>query len=179
MNNIEIEEAASELLRETGKGRNQLCKMKNVTGEFIVGRRSYVQPDELRTVYLEAFNSLYLAGKLRMVVENDVLGIYELSDSDRYSVTVQSAMATLVEGVKQHGQIFKIHGSSGEFLQCGPDVYFSPDHERIVFLEAIYELMHHGKLEIASDSKKFAVYAMPKNSRSPIGAVALPASPAA
>jgi hypothetical protein len=166
MNNIQIEEAARELLREAGKSRNQLCKMKNSAGEFVTCRHSYVEPDELRTVYLAAFDWLCLDGRLKKIVENDILEIYEVNGANHSGLTVQDAMAALIDGVEHHEQIFKIHGPAGEFLQCGPNVYFSPDHERIVFLAAIYELLHHGKLEIVSDTKKFAVYVRSRNPRS-------------
>jgi hypothetical protein len=166
MNNIQIEEAARELLREASKSRNQLAKMKNDAGEFVTCRHSYVEPEELRTVYLAAFDWLCLDGRLKKIVENDIMEIYQVDDSNHSGLTVQDAMTALIDGVQRHDQIFKIHGPAGEFLQCGPNVYFSPDHERIVFLEAIYELLHHGKLEIVSDTKKFAVYAASRNRQS-------------
>ena len=163
MNNIEIEEAARELLREAGKSRNQLCKIKNNAGEFVTCRHSYVEPEERRATYLAAFDSLSRDGKIRKIVENDVLEIYEVPDENNLGLTVQDAMTALLDGIKRHEQIFKIHGSDGEFVQCGANVYFSPDQERIVFLEAIYELLHHGQVEIVSDTRKFAVYAPARN----------------
>ncbi len=159
MNSNRIEEATHELLREAQKSRNQLCKMKNGSGEFVRCRYSYVEPEELRTLYLAAFNSLRLDGKLKKVLENDILEIYEVNGNDNGSgLSIQDAKATLIDGANRFGQLFKIHSPEGEFIQCGSKVYFEPDQDRILYLEALYELLHHGQVQVVSDIGKFTSY---------------------
>ena len=161
MNNIKLEEATYELLREAKKSRNQLCRMKSDSGSFIRCKHAYVEPEEIRTLYLEAFDSLCSDGTLKKILENDIFEIYELDqDGQGIKISVEDAMNVLQEGMQRYGQLYKVHSRDGEFIQCAGTTYADKDDERIVYLEAVYRLMHKGIINVVSDSKQLATYAL-------------------
>ncbi|MDR3616065.1 MAG: hypothetical protein P4L53_21080 [Candidatus Obscuribacterales bacterium] len=161
MSATKIEEATYELLREAKKSRNQLCRMKTGYGSFVRCKHAYAEPEELRSLYLAAFDSLCLEGKLIKVLENDIFEIYEIDEVGcGVRVSMQDAMDEILCGLQRYGLLYKIHSNEGEFIQCGSTSYANEDDERIIYLEAVYRLMHKGLIQVVSDSKQYATYAL-------------------
>ena len=159
MSAIKIEEATSELLKEAKKSHNQLCRMKSSYGSFVRCKHAYAEPEELRNLYLAAFDSLCLECKLIKVLENDIFEIYELDeDGCGVRLSMQDAMDVILSAMQRYGLLYKIHSTDGEFIQCGTATYAEKDDERIIYLEAVYRLMHKGSIQVVSDSKKYATY---------------------
>jgi hypothetical protein len=161
MSATKIEEATHELLREAKKSHNQLCRMKTGYGSFVRCKHAYAEPEELRSLYLAAFDSLCVEGKLVKVLENDIFEIYELDEDGRGAkLSTQDAMDAILSGMQRYGLLYKIHSNEGEFIQCGNASYADEDEERIVYLGAVYRLMHKGLIQVVSDSKQYATYAL-------------------
>lgn len=153
-----IQNAKDELLREAKKAGNQICRMKNESGSFIKARRGYSHPDDIRLLYNQAFETLVREGKLKMVLRNKDLELFELTRADGHVVTKSAAKEILLQAIQQGGHIFKIHSPDGEFVQVGQKAYCDIDDERIVFLEALYELMRQGRIHLLSDSKELSTF---------------------
>jgi len=153
-----LQYAQDELLREAAKAGNQLCKLKHSAGTFIKARYGYSHPEELREHYMQAFDQLVAEGKVKLVLENKDLELYELvKDSTRIS-TKEHARKVILHEAERAIEIYKIHSSDGEFVQVGSEAYWEIDEERILFLEALGELAHHNKLRIVWDSKELCRY---------------------
>lgn len=156
MNNLQY--AQDELLREAAKSGNQICKLKHSAGTFVKARHGYSHPDEIRTHYLRAFDQLLAEGKLKLVLENKDLELYELiQDPERISSKAH-ARQLLMEEAERAAEIYKIHSGDGEFVQIGSRSFCEIDAERILFLEALGELTRHNKLCLVWDSKELCRY---------------------
>lgn len=156
MNNLQI--AQDELLREAAKSGKQICKLKHAAGTFIKARHGYSHPEEIRAHYMRAFDQLVAEGKLRLVLENKDLELYEVvEDPDRIS-SKQHARQLLMEEAGRAAEIYKIHSSDGEFVQIGSRAFCDIDDERILFLEALSELARQNKLCLVWDSKELCRY---------------------
>ncbi len=151
-----IQNAKDELLREAAKGGNQICKMKTGTGFFVKARRGYSHPEEIRTLYTQAFDALVREGKFKMVLRNKDLELYEVARVDGHVASKAHAKEVLMREIEQAGQVFKIHSPDGEFVQIGHKAYCEIEDERILFLEALYELVRHGQFRLVSDSKELS-----------------------
>jgi hypothetical protein len=135
--------------------------MKSGHGSFIRGKHAFAEPEDLRSLYLAAFDSLCLDGKLRKILENDIFEIYEIDEDGRgVKLSVQDAIESILTGMQRYGLLYKIHSSEGEFIQCGSATYADKDDERITYLEAVYRLMHKGMIQVVSDSKQYATYSL-------------------
>lgn len=151
-----VELAQVELLREARKVNNQICRLHTENGDFIKARRGYSIPTETRELYLSACDELLKDGRLRLVLRNHALDLFELVGTQIIKDWVE-AKQVLLDAVKENGMVYKIHSSDGEFVQCG-SAFNSNEEERIFFLEALYELVHHGFLEVVADSREFTQY---------------------
>jgi hypothetical protein len=63
------------------------------------------------------------------------------------------------------GRVYKIHSEKGEFLQCGAQSHNKIDSERILYLQALHMLLHHGVVRIASESKTMATYELDRTNQ--------------
>jgi hypothetical protein len=158
----EIQNAKDELMREAHKAANQICKIKSAEGPFVKARRGYSYPDGVRMIYLKAFEALVREGKLKSILRNKDFDLYEVVDSNGHVISVAQAKELLIEKAHQEGQIFKIHSRDGEFVQTGDKAYCDMEEERIVFLEALSQLMRHRQLSLVSDSAEVCRYEISK-----------------
>ena len=156
MNNIDS--AKDELLREAANAGNQVCKILNGAEPFVKARRGYSYPDELRSLVLRAFEELLSEGKLRAIVRNKDLELYELVCETSRVNCKEHARKILIAQAEREGEVYKIHSPDGEFVQVGPHAFYEQEEERILFLEVLGELTHKGKFRLVSDSKELGRY---------------------
>ena len=152
------EEAKSDILREAGRNGNQVCKLKNPAGEFVKVKRGYNQPDELRFAYLDALNELLTDGSVKPVFSNRVLDLYELNGVQLEVASLNSVKRRLLSEFAKLGRVYKIHSNGGEFVQCGSQSHDELEDDRILYMEALGELLHHGALCVAKESPEMTVY---------------------
>jgi hypothetical protein len=155
---MHIEEVKLDILREAGKHGNQICKLKNDCQEFVKVRRGYSQPDELRAIYLAALSDLLLNGLVKLVFSNRDLELFELTAEGSHCTTVRSARERIMDELKSVGRVYKIHSDRGEFVQFAELAINDIDAERILFMLALHELLHHGVVQVVSESREMASY---------------------
>lgn len=156
MNKVEL--AQDELLREAKKAGNQICRLSDGNGHFVKARRGYSYPDEVRDLYNQAMDGLLNAGKLRCVIKNHALELYEVLATNGAVMNKRSAKRLLLQYAEQYGHIYKIHSKEGEFVQAGPNAFFEVDEERILVMAALVELAREGRLRVVNDSKELTNY---------------------
>ncbi|MGH9550926.1 MAG: hypothetical protein ACRD3W_16210 [Terriglobales bacterium] len=147
-----LENAQYELLREAERFGNQICKLKTADGEFVKVRTGYSHPEERRDLYMQALADLVTRGRLRLVLQNKTLELYEVCSLNGEVTSVRHALEKLTREIEEHGTVYKIHSGDGEYVQVGSTVYCDIEEERILFLEALCELVRHGKVEVKNDS---------------------------
>jgi hypothetical protein len=158
MNKLEI--AQDELLRQAVCAGNEIFKVKDESGDFVkVRRKGYSHPEEVRELYMEAFDKLVAAGKLRRILENDTLELYEVVEVTGHITTKRAARRALFELAQEYEHVYKIHSPRGEFVQCGQRVFNDVEEERILFLEVLVELTRAGYLRFVHDSSEVTHYA--------------------
>lgn len=159
MQNNSIQEAASELLYESAKSDDLLMKVRNGDGDFVKAKRAYVDSDELRETYLAGLEQLLAEGKIRQAMGSRDMTLFRVTDEGRlHRITLDSARASLLEAIESEGIIIKVHSVDGEYLQCGNQVFSEIDQERILYLEAFCDLLHHGYVLPTSESKEMSLY---------------------
>jgi hypothetical protein len=155
---MDIETIKLEILREASKHGNQICKLRDEVGEFVKVKRGYGSPDELRAVYLEALKSLINGGLVRHVFTNKDVELFEMTARGAAMTTVASAKERITAELLSGGRVYKIHSEKGEFVQCGALAIDEIDSERILYMQALHELLHHGMIQVASDNHELASY---------------------
>lgn len=159
MQNQSIQEAANELLYESAKSADLLMKVRNGVGDFVKAKRAYVDTDEMREMYLAGLEQLLAEGKIQQTLGSRDMTVFRVTDEGRRSrLTSELARTNLLEAVKADGFIAKVHSVHGEYLQCGTLVFSDIDEERILYLEAFCDLLHHGYVEPTSESKEMSLY---------------------
>lgn len=152
--NYELEAAKIDILREAAKHKNQICKLQSPDGGFVKVRRGYSQPDELRATYNAALNSLLKNGSIKFVFKNSHLELYEVTAAASQATTLRSAMERVLEEMQTSGSVYKIHSERGEFVQCGENAFDMFEHERILMMQALHELLHNGKIQVVYESRE-------------------------
>lgn len=159
MQNKSIQEAANELLYESAKSSDLLMRLRNGVGDFVKAKRAYVDTDELRETYLAGLEQLLAEGKIQQTLGSRDMTVFRVTDEGkRNRVTFDMARTTLLEAVKADGFIAKVHSADGEYLQSGTQVYSEVDEERILYLEAFCDLLHHGYVQPTSETKEMSLY---------------------
>lgn len=159
MQNKMIQDAASELLYEAGKSGDLLMKLRNGVGDFVKAKRAYVDTDEMREIYLAGLEQLLSEEKVQQTLSSKDMTVFRVTEVGRACRrTLESASAELLAAVQRDGFIAKVHSANGEYLQCGSQVYSEIEEERIIYLEAFCELLHHGFVQPASESKEMTFY---------------------
>lgn len=153
------------ILTEATKHGNQIYKLKSLAGDFIKLKHSYSQPDDLRSMYLTALNGLINSKLVRRVFATDDIELYELTDDGKSFTTLKSAMNQIRQELENSGSIYKVHSDKGEYLQCGAESYNKIDSERIVYLQALHMLLHHGAVRISSENKEMATYQLDRTNQ--------------
>ncbi len=161
----QLEQTKIALLREASKTLNTISKVKNGGEEFVKCKHAYDHPEEIRSLYLQALDSLIEDGATELVLTNEYLDLFELKQTSTIS-TLAAAKEALLRQLKQDGRIYKIHSPQGEFVQCkkfalgGADRPDENEEEsRIMFLKALSELMRYGKIDLVSENKEMSVFA--------------------
>ncbi|CAN5589503.1 hypothetical protein BH11CYA1_BH11CYA1_40380 [soil metagenome] len=163
----QLEQTKIALLREASKTLNTISKIKSDGAEFVKCKHAYAQPEEIRTLYLAALESLIEDGSTELVLTNEYLDLFELKQVSPVA-TLSAAKDALLKQLKQDGRIYKIHSPQGEFVQCkkfalgGAKLFDGDENEeesRIVFLRALSELMRYGKIDLVSESREMSVFA--------------------
>lgn len=156
-----IKEAKSDILREASLHGNQICRLKNASGEFVKVKRGYSQPDELRLAFLSALDELLTDGSVKQVFNNRVLEFYEAKSPLNESTTLLSIKDRIMREIAESGHVYKIHSPIGEFVQLGNQSFEEPEHERIVYMEALGALLHHGAISVANETAEMTVFVPP------------------
>lgn len=157
MNDILYERARHELLREAVKYKSHICKLKNGVGGFVKIKHRYMDPDEMRVAYLEALEALVAEGVVRPVFSNKHMDLYELSNDNCAVATLCDAKQIILKALTESGHIYKIHSDQGEYVQGGQISYDRSEDERILFLAALYDLVHHGTVQVAEETRELAI----------------------
>ena len=146
------------ILTESAKCGNQIYKVKDDFGEFVKLKHSYSQPEDVRSNYLIALSSLLNSGLVRQVFASDDIALYEVTAQGKALTTLASAKERIKNELQVSGHVFKIHSRKGEFVQCGEESLDKIDSERILYLQALHMLLHHGAIRVASESKEMTTY---------------------
>ncbi|MFA7341259.1 MAG: hypothetical protein WC028_31040 [Candidatus Obscuribacterales bacterium] len=161
----QLEQTKIALLREAAKTLNTISKVKSGGEAFVKCKHAYDHPEEIRTLYLHALDSLIEDGATELVLTNEYLDLFEVKQTTQIS-TLDAAKDALLRQLKQDGRIYKIHSPLGEFVQCkkfalgGADRPDENEEEsRIMFLKALSELMRYGKIDLVSESREMTVFA--------------------
>lgn len=159
MQNKSVQEAANELLYESAKSGNLLMKVQNGVGDFVKTKRAYVETDEIRETYLAGLELLLAEGKIQQTLGSKDMTVFRVTDEGRRTrITAEMARTNLLDAVKADGFIAKVHSIDGEYLQCGNQVFSESDEERILYLEAFCDLLQHGYVQPASETKEMSLY---------------------
>ncbi len=142
---------------EAAKHGNQIYKLKSEDGDFIKLKHSYSQPD-LRSLYLTALHGLLNSKLVRQVFASDCIELYEMTFEGKAFTSLTSAAEQIMQELATSGRVFKVHSAKGEFVQCGSNSFNKIDSERILYLQALRHLLHHGSVRIASESREMATY---------------------
>lgn len=154
---MDIEDIKFDILREAGRHGNQIYKLKKEDGEFVKVKRGYSHPQELREKYLSALDDLIESGLVNNVFSNRDLELFEVADKGSFQ-TPRSAQERIVEELESGGRVYKIHSDRGEFVQCGKHAIDGIDAERVLFIQALHELSHHGVIQVVSENHVMANY---------------------
>jgi hypothetical protein len=157
MNKLEI--AQDELIREAMKAGKEIRMVKDGTSDFVkVRSHAYSHPEEIRELYMQAFQGLMLDGKLKCLLHNKSVELYEVLDSNGQITCKSAARSALLLAAQEYGHIYKVHCSDGEFVQAGDHVFGEVEEERILFLQVLVELFREQRLRLVTDSKEVAHY---------------------
>lgn len=157
MNRLEI--AQDELLREAVKAGSEIRKVKDGAGDFVkVRQHAYSHPEEVRSLYMQAFESLMHEGRLRCVLQNKAIELYLVLDSSGPVLNKSAARRVLLQAADEHGHVYKVHSSDGEFVQVGPCIFSEIEEERIMFLQVLFDLFREERLRLVGDSREVAHY---------------------
>jgi hypothetical protein len=154
----EIDSAKDELVREAAVSGNQICRLKNGSNFFIKAKHGYSHPEELRILYVRAFDSLVKEEKFRLVFSNSDLDLYELTCADSQVCSGEDAKADLLGEIRRSGSVFKIHGKNCEYVQVGNRAIDKIEGERIVYLQALGELVRSGEIRPVLDNSVLAKF---------------------
>lgn len=152
-----LEQAQDELLREATKNSMQICRVRHDNGDFVKARRGYSHPEELRTLYVQAFDELVRRGKIRALLRNKDLELYEVAPNTlgvSWVTSKRRAKEVILTEAQRFQFVYKVHSPDGEFVQVGPRPFAEIDEERILFLEALSELTRENKLELVADTRE-------------------------
>jgi hypothetical protein len=156
MNRLEI--AQDELLREAVKAGSEIRKVKNGAGDFVKVRQHAYSHPEVRELYMQAFESLMLEGRLRCVLQNKAIELYLVVNSSGPVLNKSAARRVLLHAAEEHGHVYKVHSSDGEFVQVGPCIFSEIEEERILFLQVLFDLFREERLRLVGDSREVAHY---------------------
>ncbi|HEY9712012.1 MAG TPA: hypothetical protein V6C72_01005 [Chroococcales cyanobacterium] len=154
-----VENARKELIREASRTRRPIYKLKNGT-EVVRVKYRYASPEEVRAAYVEALDSLIADGSVVPVLTNADIELYELAGDVASVPTVPIAKANIMNALAERKQIYKIHSHDGEYLQAGEVAYNRFDDERITYLTALYDLLHHGQAKLVDENREIATIEM-------------------
>jgi hypothetical protein len=163
---MKIEEAKFEILREAAKQGNQICKLPNPDGDFVKVKRAYCQTDELRSTYLAALDALVLDGSIKFVFKSKDFELYEVTARSLQIMTVQHAKERLLAELKANGSVYKVHSDRGEFVQMGDCAFDEMECERILFMQALHELLHHGTIQVFAETREICKFEIAPRSSS-------------
>ncbi|HEY9730489.1 MAG TPA: hypothetical protein V6C89_01165 [Drouetiella sp.] len=153
------------ILTEAAKQGNHIYKIKSEGGDFIKLKHSYNQPEELRGRYLEALNALINSQYVKQVFVTDDIELYELTADGMSFTTLRSAMDQILSELENSGSVYKVHSDKGEYLQSGAKSHNKIDSERIVYLQALHMLLHHGAIRVSGESKEMATYQLDRTNQ--------------
>jgi hypothetical protein len=161
-----VEQTKLSLLREASRTLNTISKVKNDQSEFVKCKHAYDHPEDLRLLYLEALDALIEDGVMELVITNEYLDLFEIKQPSK-TTTVESAKEALLKQLRQDGRIYKIHSPRGEFVQCkkfalggNPLPDDNEEESRILFLQALSELMRYGKIDLVAESKEMCIFSL-------------------
>lgn len=155
---MHTEETKLDILREARKHGQQICKLKSDGSEFVKVRRGYSQPEDVRVMYLSALSDLLDTGLVERVFSNHEMELFELTRAGSNCTTMRSAREKILEELKSHGRVYKIHSIHGEFIQFAKLALNENDDERIVYMKALHELLYHGLIQVVSENREMACY---------------------
>jgi len=78
----QLDQTKKALLKEASRTLNTVSKVKQEREEFVKCKRSYSHPEEIRTLYLQALDSLIEDGLMNLVVTNEYLDLYEVKEGE-------------------------------------------------------------------------------------------------
>lgn len=78
----QLDQTKIALLREASRTLNTVSKVKQENEEFVKCKRSYAHPEAIRTLYLQALDSLIEDGVMELVITNEYLDLYEVKQAD-------------------------------------------------------------------------------------------------
>lgn len=158
MDNLDF--AKYELLKEAAKAGNQVRKILSGQESFVKSHRGFSYPDEIRLLFLQACEELVAEGRLRAIVRNKDLELYEVVSGSDSITCKEHARQLLLANVERVGELYKIHSPDGEFVQVGSQAFYENEAERILFLKIVCELTRKGKLKLVWDSKELCRYVL-------------------
>lgn len=74
-----LDQTKKSILREASKTLNTVSKVKQENEEFVKCKRSYSRPEAVRTLYLQALDSLIDDGVMNLVLTNEYMDLYEVN----------------------------------------------------------------------------------------------------
>ncbi len=162
----QLEQTKIALLREASNTMNTISKVKVDGTEFVKCKHAFDHPEETRVLYLRALDALVEEGATELVLTNEYLDLFELKQPIQIS-TLAGAKDALLKQLKLEGRIYKIHSPQGEFVQFrkfalgGSDCSDENEEEsRIMFLQALSDLMRYGKVDLVSESREMSIFAL-------------------
>lgn len=161
-----VEYAKASLLREGARTLNTVSKVKTHNSEYVKCKHAYDHPEDLRLLYLEALDALIEDNAMELILTNEYLDLFEVRQPSKAN-TIESAKEALLKQLRQDGRIYKIHSPRGEFVQCkkfalggAPLPDESEEESRILFLQALSELMRYGKIDLVAESKEMCIFSL-------------------
>ncbi len=73
-----LDQTKISILREASKTLNTVSKVKQENEEFVKCKRSHSHPEAVRTLYLQALDSLIDDGVMNLVLANEYMDLYEV-----------------------------------------------------------------------------------------------------
>jgi hypothetical protein len=85
--------------------------------------------------------------------------MYEVGDVEvETELTVDQAKEELCRQLMTTGYLYKIHSDKGEFVQCGKIDHKQFEEDRILYLSAFCQLLHHGVVQLITETHDLATY---------------------
>lgn len=162
---LNLREASYELIKDASQAGNLLFRTHDQDGSFVRAKHSYDSTPEIRETYLRALEYLLEQHKVKQVLKNGGLELFEVEPEGLQAIQSESdALEQLQAELTRCGIAFKFHCRDGDFVQCGPFIHNSTDEERIFFLKALADMLAHGQVLIVSESRDCARYELVQRS---------------